>query len=219
MRAWRWHYLFPAHSRPPGLVPAIMIGYMVNNVLPLRAGEVVRVYAVARRWPGHFWTVAATRQLLPVFYAMGDVRTPVVVSALDLVAFIVAAVTLKGPLGHVGISVAVSASSAVQMLLLWFGLRRRLPSLRLGEIGASAARTAASSVVATAAGYALAASSARAVLADRTISWAGRDGPDGSRGGASSSTTCALVPPTPNELTPARRGVGPAGHSLDTVLT
>ena len=28
-----------------------MIGYMVNNVLPLRAGEVVRVYVVARRWP------------------------------------------------------------------------------------------------------------------------------------------------------------------------
>jgi len=37
-----------------------MIGYMVNNVLPLRAGEVVRVYVVARRWPGRFWTVAAT---------------------------------------------------------------------------------------------------------------------------------------------------------------
>ena len=31
--------------------------------------------------------------------------------------------------------------------------------------------------------------------------------------GASSSTTCAFVPPTPNELTPARRGVGPSGQS------
>lgn len=37
-----------------------MIGYMVNNVLPLRAGEFVRVYVVARRWGGHFWTAAAT---------------------------------------------------------------------------------------------------------------------------------------------------------------
>jgi putative peptidoglycan lipid II flippase len=107
------------------------------------------------------WTVAATRQLLPVFYAMGDVRMPVVVSALDLAAFIVAAVTLKGPLGHVGISVAVSVSSAIQMLLLWFGLRLRLPSLRLGEIGVSAARTAVASLVATAAGYALATASER----------------------------------------------------------
>jgi len=38
----------------------MMIGYMVNNVLPLRAGEFVRVYVVARRWGGHFWTTAAT---------------------------------------------------------------------------------------------------------------------------------------------------------------
>ena len=60
VRAWRWSYLFPPASQPPGLVPAIMIGYMVNNVLPLRAGEVVRVYVVARRWRGRFWTVAAT---------------------------------------------------------------------------------------------------------------------------------------------------------------
>jgi hypothetical protein len=56
----RWRYLFPAGSNPPGLVPAIMIGYMVNNVLPLRAGEVARVYVVARRWGHGFWTVLAT---------------------------------------------------------------------------------------------------------------------------------------------------------------
>jgi len=30
----------------------MMIGYMVNNVLPLRAGEVVRIYVVSRRWGG-----------------------------------------------------------------------------------------------------------------------------------------------------------------------
>ena len=59
-RAERWRYLFPADNRPPGLVPGIMIGYMANNVLPLRAGEVVRVYVVARRWGHGFWTVVAT---------------------------------------------------------------------------------------------------------------------------------------------------------------
>jgi hypothetical protein len=59
-RGRRWRYLFPPGSEPPGLVPATMIGYMVNNVLPLRAGEFVRVYVVARRWGGHFWTATAT---------------------------------------------------------------------------------------------------------------------------------------------------------------
>jgi len=59
-RARRWWYLFPPGSEPPGLVPATMIGYMANNVLPLRAGEFVRVYVVARRWGHGFWTALAT---------------------------------------------------------------------------------------------------------------------------------------------------------------
>ena len=59
-RGRRWRYLFPPGSEPPGLVPATMIGYMVNNVLPLRAGEIVRVYVVAKRWGHGFWTALAT---------------------------------------------------------------------------------------------------------------------------------------------------------------
>ena len=59
-RARRWRYLFPRRSNPPGLIPATMIGYMANNILPLRAGEVVRVYVVARRWGHGFWTTLAT---------------------------------------------------------------------------------------------------------------------------------------------------------------
>lgn len=59
-RGRRWWYLFPARSNPPGLVPATMIGYMANNVLPLRAGEFVRVYVVAHRWGHGFWTALAT---------------------------------------------------------------------------------------------------------------------------------------------------------------
>jgi uncharacterized protein (TIRG00374 family) len=58
-RAARWRYLFPPGANLPSLVPAMMIGYMANNVLPLRAGEFVRVYVLARRW-GHFWTALAT---------------------------------------------------------------------------------------------------------------------------------------------------------------
>lgn len=67
-RARRWVYLFPPGSNPAGLVPATWIGYMANNILPLRAGEFVRVYVVARHWKpadaggrAHgFWTTLAT---------------------------------------------------------------------------------------------------------------------------------------------------------------
>jgi putative peptidoglycan lipid II flippase len=99
------------------------------------------------------WTVAAVRQILPVFYALGDTRTPVVISAIDLVVFVTAALILRTTFGHAGVSMAITLSSAAQMLLLWMGLGRRLPSLRLGEILASSARTGLASVVAGAAGY------------------------------------------------------------------
>jgi putative peptidoglycan lipid II flippase len=99
------------------------------------------------------WTVAAVRQILPVFYALGDTRTPVIISAIDLVAFVASALIFRATFGHAGVSMAVTLSSAVQMLLLWLGLGRRLPSLRLGEIGASAARTGLASVIAGAAGF------------------------------------------------------------------
>jgi putative peptidoglycan lipid II flippase len=92
------------------------------------------------------WTVAIVRQLLAVYFAVGDTKTPVIVSVIDLAAFVALALGLRGPFGHVGIGLAVSGSSAVQMLLLWWRLDRHLGSRRLGEIGGSAARTLAASV-------------------------------------------------------------------------
>jgi uncharacterized protein (TIRG00374 family) len=102
-RGRRWWYLFPRGSEPPGLVPATMIGFMANSVLPLRAGEFVRVYVVARRWGHGFWTALATliveRVLdsLVIVFIMGVLvlRIPVprtleigaaVLLAIDLVA-------------------------------------------------------------------------------------------------------------------------------------
>ncbi len=102
---------------------------------------------------GSIWTVAVVRQLVPVFHSLGDTRTPVVVSAIDLVAFIVLALVLRGPMGHAGISAAVAGSSAVQMALLAYGLRRRLPTLHAEEIGASAARTLGASAIGAIGGW------------------------------------------------------------------
>ena len=113
--------------------------------------------ARALAWQGGaIFTVAAVRQLVPAFHALGDTRTPVVVSALDLVAFVVLALALRGPFGHVGVSMAIAGSSAVQMLLLFAGLRRRLADLHEREIAASAARIAAASAVAGVAAWAAA---------------------------------------------------------------
>jgi uncharacterized protein (TIRG00374 family) len=55
----RWRYLFPQGAHPTHLLNAVVIGYMGNNLLPLRAGEVLRVYVVARRGQ-RFWTTVTT---------------------------------------------------------------------------------------------------------------------------------------------------------------
>src|ERR1700730_8744556 len=59
VRALRWSYLFPPRTHPTHLFRALVIGYMGNNVLPLRAGELLRIY-VASRHGQRFWTIFAT---------------------------------------------------------------------------------------------------------------------------------------------------------------
>ncbi len=87
------------------------------------------------------WLVACVRQLASTYYALGNTRTPVIVAAVDLCVFIGLSLSLRGPLGHVGIGWAVTGASLAQAVLLLHGLRGRLPDLHLREIGASAFRT------------------------------------------------------------------------------
>lgn len=102
------------------------------------------------------WLVACVRQLVSVYYAIGDTRTPVLVAAVDLGAFVVSALLLRGPLGHAGVSLAVTIASAVQAALLWFGLRRHLDELRSAEIFGSLLRTLGAAAIAAGAAHALA---------------------------------------------------------------
>jgi putative peptidoglycan lipid II flippase len=108
------------------------------------------------------WLVACVRQLVSVYYALGDTRTPVKVAAIDLGAFVLAAWLLRAPLGHAGVSLAVTLASGVQAALLWLGLRRRLEDLRTREIFASLARIVVAAAGAAGAAFGLA-SALRAV--------------------------------------------------------
>jgi putative peptidoglycan lipid II flippase len=129
--------------------PLVVLAFQRGQFDSLAAQETAR--ALMAQGIG-IWTVAATRQLLSVFFATGDTRTPVIVSAADLMVFIALAVWLKPVLGHVGISLAVSGSSAAQMLLLWLLLPRRM-DLQLKPILSSALRTAFAALLAAGAGF------------------------------------------------------------------
>jgi len=112
------------------------------------------------------WMVAAVRQLVSVFYAFGDTRTPVRIAAADLAVFVALALALRS-LGHVGISLAVMGASLTQMLLLFWRAERRLPGALSRELLRSTARTLAASLLASLAG--LASSLALAPLAHNQL--------------------------------------------------
>jgi putative peptidoglycan lipid II flippase len=130
--------------------PIVVVLFQRGHFDAVAAHETARALA----WQGGaIWTVAAVRQTVPALYALGDTRTPVIISAIDLVAFIALAVGLRGPWGHVGISVAVAGSSAVQMVLLMVGLKVKLGMVHARELARSTGRTLAASVVAAIGGW------------------------------------------------------------------
>ena len=130
--------------------PVVVLLFQRGHFDALAAQQTARALA----WQGGaIFTVSAVRQLVPAFHSLGDTRTPVIVSGLDLVAFIALALTLRGPYGHVGVSMAVAGSSAVQMVLLFVGLKMRLGTLRGRELASSTARVAFASLVAAVAAW------------------------------------------------------------------
>ncbi len=141
----------------PASVALVTMGEPIVRALFQRGqfdAVAVRETARALVWQGGaIWTVAAVRQTVPALYALGATRLPVIVSGIDLCAFIALALALRGPMGHVGISVAVAGSSAVQMVLLLAGLKWRLGRIEGRMLATSVARTLGASVVAGVAGW------------------------------------------------------------------
>ncbi len=131
-----------------------------------RAGDAAETALALSAQGAGVWAVAAVRQLVAVYFALGDTRTPVVVSIVDLGALIALAWALVPAYGHVGVSLAVAGSSVVQMAGLALWLSKRLPPGCWAEIGASAARTALASALGALGGWG---------AAHWVDSWASRD--------------------------------------------
>jgi len=118
LRAVRWQALFPDAIRPraSGAFIALMAGYLFNNLLPARAGELVRVHMVGRR------------EQLPRSAALGTVvveRTLDLLVLLALLSFVLVSQPLPGWAAHAGRVVAVLALAALGLILVlgWQGER------------------------------------------------------------------------------------------------
>jgi hypothetical protein len=69
IRSFRWSYVLRpfASTRTSRLFPVVMVGYMANNVLPMRIGEFARSYYLSTREPVRGSTALATILIERVF--------------------------------------------------------------------------------------------------------------------------------------------------------
>jgi putative peptidoglycan lipid II flippase len=89
------------------------------------------------------WAYSAVRVVLNVFYALKETRTPVRMAVVAIAANIAFSVGLMGPMDHDGLALALSLSSACNLVLLTAALRKRLGPLGWRHIAGSAAKSAA----------------------------------------------------------------------------
>ncbi|APS00316.1 murein biosynthesis integral membrane protein MurJ [Pajaroellobacter abortibovis] len=105
--------------------------------------------ARALAWQGGgLWMVVVVRQVIPLFHALEDTKTPILISALDFLVFFGLASLLKGPMGHCGVSAAVVGASLFQMVFLCLCLGVRFKQFPWKEVIHSALRILQASAVA-----------------------------------------------------------------------
>ncbi len=80
---------------------------------------------------------ASVRVIAPVFYSLGDTKTPVKVSVLAVAVNIALNLALMRPFGFKGLALATSLAAIVNMFSLMFLLQRRVGPLNLADLAAN----------------------------------------------------------------------------------
>jgi uncharacterized protein (TIRG00374 family) len=135
IRACRWKFLLRSLVDVPvrEIVPINAVGFMANNILPLRTGELVRAYMVSRRFGVRKTAALATIAVERLF------------DGLTMLGFILTAATvvsLTNQLRHIAIlAFALFAGALIGLFLLTLGgnLRDRLLQIVLGPLPTSVA--------------------------------------------------------------------------------
>ncbi|MBQ6808190.1 MAG: murein biosynthesis integral membrane protein MurJ [Firmicutes bacterium] len=91
-------------------------------------------YALLMMCPGLVF-LAITMMLTRVYYALGDVRTPLYTGAVSIAANVAVSWLLVDSMNHGALGLANTVAAAVNALLLWFVLERRLQFSRSTGLG------------------------------------------------------------------------------------
>lgn len=132
IRAVRWSILLRPVARLRGrqVFPVVVVGYMANNVLPLRSGELIRSYALGRRFG------------VPKTAALATIAVERLFDGLTMLGFMLVAATVVSvtrELRHLAIiAFALFAVLLIGLAVFTLGgtLRDRLLQLALGPLPA-----------------------------------------------------------------------------------
>ncbi|KPL00606.1 MAG: hypothetical protein AMJ90_08000 [candidate division Zixibacteria bacterium SM23_73_2] len=80
------------------------------------------------------FTFAVVRVTAPIFYTLGDAKTPVKVSAISVVVNIILNLILMGPLGYKGLALANSLAGVVNMSLLLLFIDKKIGPLKRKDL-------------------------------------------------------------------------------------
>lgn len=135
----------------PAAVGLVALGHPIVTLL-FRRGEFTSADAAATTLALAGYAVglpafSATRIAAQTFYALGDTRTPMWAGLASVAANVALALLLMWPLRHAGLALASSLSAYVNLVLLYWLLRRRLGPLGGRQTAWSLARTALASTV------------------------------------------------------------------------
>jgi putative peptidoglycan lipid II flippase len=101
------------------------------------------------------WSIVGVRVLTATFYSMQDTKTPVKIAVAGVISNILFSYILMGPLKHSGLALANSLASAINFVLLFYFLRKKLKHLDAGRIIRSFLKIITASVIMGLSGRAL----------------------------------------------------------------
>jgi len=91
------------------------------------------------------WAFSGVKIVAATFFALQDVRTPMFMAFISIIANVILGVILMKPLAHGGLALATSLASMLNLGLLAYALRARMGALGARKIAQSVARVILSS--------------------------------------------------------------------------
>ena len=142
---------------------ALFVGICATGLFVVLAEPIVQVLLQRGQFTAHaaaetskalvaqglgIFLVAGVRQLVLVYFAMGDTKTPVYVAIVDVCVFATSSLLLRQHWGHVGVSLGVTVARVGQFGLLFWLLRKHLPSRHSRVLLTSSGRTSLATALA-----------------------------------------------------------------------